>query len=244
LQLYNEKALDMSSGFCNDAMRRGIAMEPGARLQYTFDTGTHVEPAVLIKEWQMASVDGLSEDGTILVEIKCPGISVHEMARLGKVPEYYYPQLQHQLCVCDLDKMHYYSFDGSAGILLEVFRDDAFIKNMVDCEREFYQRLIDKIPPEPEENDCVSMDGNIDWLECSQRFLRCKKAIEELEKEQEFLKNQLIFISRGNTCKGNGISLSKMTVKGSVDYSSIPELSAVNLDKYRKPESVRWRISG
>lgn len=243
-QLYLEKTSDANFSPLNAAMQRGIDLEPRARLEYTLITGIHVEPKVIMKDWQMASVDGLSDDGFHLVEIKCPGVATHEIALNGEIPAYYYPQLQHQMHVCELSNMHYFSFDGKSGALVTVVRDQEFIDKMNIAEREFYECLLKKDPPELCEKDAISMEGNLDWAECANRYIRCQKAIQELEKEQEFLRNQLVFMARGRNCKGYGISLTKMEVKGSVDYTKIPEISSVDLDLYRKPPSTRWRITG
>jgi len=67
--------------------------------------------------------------------------------------------------------------------------------------------------------------------------------IKHLEEIKAYLDEQII-----DACKGESreIGIHKITqyeVKGSVDYSSIPELNGVDLQKYRKASRMQWRIS-
>jgi putative phage-type endonuclease len=86
------------------AARRGRALEHAARVAYERDTGIQMEPLCLVHdglEWMRASLDGLSFDGSIALEIKCPWGSRDQTAlREGRIPTHYYAQVQHQLEVC------------------------------------------------------------------------------------------------------------------------------------------------
>lgn len=145
-QLYDEKMSDEPPSPPNAAMQRGIELEPIARDLYEIKTGWNVQPKVVIKDWAMASLDGIDEYGHI-VEIKCPGEKVHNMALKDKIPDYYYPQLQHQMFVCDAKEMNYFSFDGLDGVIVKVKRDQEFIDCMVEKEMEFFKNLTSKIRP-------------------------------------------------------------------------------------------------
>src|SRR5690606_34059824 len=108
-ELYLEKIDPNFELKSNDRMRRGTDLEPVARQMFILTTGVYVEPRVVLKEWAMASLDGIDETGKIIVEIKCPGIKDHEKALNGHVPDHYFAQLQHQMYVCDVDKSFYFS---------------------------------------------------------------------------------------------------------------------------------------
>jgi hypothetical protein len=68
---------------------------------------------------------------------------------------------------------------------------------------------------------------------------------EELKKwearEKQF-RDQLIKLCDGKSSKGGGVKIMKITTKGSVDYSAIPELEGVDLEKYRKTSKENWRF--
>ncbi len=127
LQLYKEKTSDISNTYTNERMQRGLDLEVEARELFIIQTGIEVQPKVIVKDWLMASLDGMSECGNYVVEIKCPGEKDHALALKGKVPDHYYPQLQHQMYVCDVNEMYYFSYDGLDGVIVNVQRDDNYM---------------------------------------------------------------------------------------------------------------------
>src|SRR3954468_9459359 len=80
LQLYHEKLSSDIQKPANFAMQRGVDLEPIARSLFTIQTGIEVQPKVIIKNWAMASLDGISSCGKHVVEIKCPGQKDHSLA--------------------------------------------------------------------------------------------------------------------------------------------------------------------
>jgi putative phage-type endonuclease len=149
-QLYIEKTTDIPWQKPTKHMQRGNDLEPLARELFSIKTGILVEPVVIISKkhpWMMASLDGLSTDN-IIVEIKCPGNIDHNIALNGKVPKHYYPQIQHQMSVCDAEIAYYFSFDGIDGVDILVKRDDEYIEQMILEEKKFYKSINDRIMPE------------------------------------------------------------------------------------------------
>lgn len=243
LQLYHEKTAKTQDQTRLEHQKRGLDLESSARSLFTIKTGVEVKPRVIVKNWTMASVDGISDCGKYLVEIKCPGKDDQVIALSAKVPDHYYPQLQHQMYVCNLEKMYYFSFDGFEGVLVEVVRDDTYIEKMLEEEWKFYQCLQNKTPPEPTERDYIQRDDDLLWKHYAEEWKSVTSAIKELELKEEDLRKQLIFLSGQSNSKGAGISLCHIIRKGNVDYSKIPELNGLDLDKYRKPESISCRIT-
>lgn len=241
IQLYHEKLSNDPPIPANERMQRGTDLEPIARELFCCRTGQKMIPRVVIKDWAMASLDGINERNEIL-EIKCPGDKDQNLAKLGKVPSYYYPQLQHQMYVCDSEKNFYFSFDGFDGVTVEVKRDDEYIAKMIVEEKKFYDCIMNKTPPEPQEGDYTERDDDL-WRECAKGWLFVSSHLKELEKQEEELRKQLIFLSGESNTKGAGISLCRVQRAGNVDYSKIPELKNVDLDKYRKATINSWRIS-
>lgn len=242
MQLYKEKTSDSAPFPPNDRMLRGIELEPFARDLYSIKKGVPVHPKVMVKDFAMASLDGISECGNFVVEIKCPGEKDHSLALCGKVPDHYYPQLQHQMFICSVDKMDYFSFDGSDGVMVQVNRDDFYIEKMLEEEKKFYKCILENIEPEMDK-DFYLQKEDITWQQCVNTWKGISDTIKTLEEEEQRLRKQLIFLSGGNNCRGSGVTLCKIEKKGHVDYSKIPELKGVDLDKYRKPSNDSWRIS-
>jgi putative phage-type endonuclease len=143
-QLLHEKLGLIPPQEVNSAMLRGQLLEPKARSCAEEMLGTLFIPEVLQgieNPFMLASMDGVCIDNKYILEIKCTSKKNHELAKNGKIPDYYYPQVQHQISVCDVDFCYYFSFDGSSGIVVEVERDDKFINRMIEIEYEFYQEM-------------------------------------------------------------------------------------------------------
>lgn len=242
LQLYKDKLAPVTFENPTPPMLRGINLEPIARDLYNMKTGFNMQPVVIVKDWLMASLDGQDPDTGNILEIKCPGASDHDIALSGKVPDHYYPQLQHQMYLADVQMMDYFSFDGVDGVIVKVKRDDKYIEKMLIEEKNFFDRLQNKIPPEATEKDFIERDDEI-WNKCASKWQQVTQNLKELEKEEEELRKQLIFLSGESNAKGGGISLCLIRRKGFVDYSKIPQLKDLDLEIYRKPTTTSWRIN-
>ena len=103
------------------AMKRGSALEPKARAEYTKIVGEEYEPLCIESSqtpWIAASLDGVDLLRTRGVEIKCPiSENTHDMAMMGTVPPYYFDQMQWQMLSSDnqLTEMDYFSFAPQIG---------------------------------------------------------------------------------------------------------------------------------
>ena len=156
--LYNRKTVNIprDNDKMNDAMKHGVELEPIARKAFMAATGLKVEPKCFISathDFMRASLDGITEDGSIILEIKCPTkLAIHMKVVKGTVPSYYYPQLQHQLAVCNADLVCFWSFTkSSGGFMLEVEPNEKYIKELIKREKLFWDHVKHRIPPD--END-------------------------------------------------------------------------------------------
>ncbi len=244
-ELWMEKMSGNSNTIKTAAMQRGIDLEGECRLNFALEKGISVDPIIVThkdKPWMMASLDGISRDRKTLVEIKCPGEYDHRSALAGKVPEKYFPQLQHQLEICELDEMYYYSFDGENGVMIKVHRDDKFIKGMIEKELAFWECMQNFKAPKFIDRD-VNIRGDDVWIEVARRYAALDARLSVLEKEKDSLRDTLITMTGDRNSEGGGVKVSRVIRKGNVDYSKIPELKGVDLEEYRKEAIETWRIS-
>ena len=100
-------------------------------------------------------------------------------------------------------------------------------------------------------NDCTfekatqNASGHEKWERLSAQYIEAKRIEDEYKKIAASLKSKLIKIAENSHCdkmSGNGVQVYKVTRKGSVDYSIIPELANVNIERYRKQSSESWTI--
>lgn len=244
-QLWEEKVFGKEQ-VLNQSMKRGNDLEPVAKKWFENKIGINVSPESITHpcySWMTATLDGYNKEKRVLVEIKCPNRDDHRLATSGKVPDKYYPQLQHQLEVTDLDNMYYLSFDGEEGVIVEVGRDDNYINNLIEEERKFQYGVIHLEPPALSDLDWIDMENDENWKDLAPRFKEVDYLINELEEERNFLRAQFVLFSEGRNARGHGIKLTKSMTKGNVEYSKIPQLEDVDLEKYRKPSYVKWRTT-
>ena len=163
------------------AARRGRELERRARQVYEREVGIQMEPLCLVHdqlEWMRASLDGLSFDGSTVLEIKCPmNVRDQTAAQQGSVPPQYYAQLQHELEVSGAEEAHYWSFDGSAGSLVRVRPDREYLKRLLDAEGAFWQRVRDNVWPEPAGGE-LDLSADPKWRQVALRYREAKVRLE------------------------------------------------------------------
>ena len=129
----------------NEAMELGHDLEPIARKYYQRKRGLEVNPICLQSvnwPWLLASLDGMTEDGSNAVEIKSGVAAYEETAKEMKVPSYYRAQVQQQLAVTGLKQMDFWAFwPGRSSIGLTVKRNDAYIERIVNETKQFWDEL-------------------------------------------------------------------------------------------------------
>lgn len=144
-ELLTKKANPPRDEFINDAMRRGMDLEPIARKVYNEKYSKNVRPVCLQSntyDWLKASLDGLSNDGSSVVEIKC-GESVYKsVSNYSKVPEYYYGQLQHVLAITGLKCIDFFCYlPDKPSLLLRVDSNPSYISRLIEEESKFWRKI-------------------------------------------------------------------------------------------------------
>lgn len=190
-----------------------------------------------------ASLDGLSHDGRIGVEIKVANAHNHELASQGKIPEGFYPQLQHQLAVLGHEQMFYVSYFVRTRSLhiVNVKRNDPYIDTLLMKIAEFRKAIQD---PSLLQEEGGLPEGIIekDIYEDISRYKTIEEEIRELEKKKENLKEKVLSSLNFNPFSGTLCAVKKKTQAGRIRYSSIAALKEmdVNWDAYRGPPTTSW----
>jgi putative phage-type endonuclease len=219
------------------AARRGRELERSARTAYERKFEIQMEPLCLVHdrlEWMRSSLDGLSFDGSTVLEIKCP-LSVRDInaARQGRVPPHYYGQLQHQLEVSGAQEAHYWSFDGRAGDLIRIRPDREYMKRLVDAEGEFWRLVKENHWPELDAEE-LDLSSDHRWRSVALQYRQIRSSLECATAEERRLRGILDRLATSRRTFGCGVEVLKSFRKGAVDYARIAELRGVDLDKFRK----------
>lgn len=246
-QLYIEKTncLEIPDS-SNSAMQRGIDLEPHCLSIFEAETGYLMNPKVLVHPritFMAASLDGLELDHKCAVEIKCVGKKDHLLAVDGQIPDKYIPQLQHQIEVAGLDKIYYMSYANDNDYkILEVYKDVEYTQKMLQKEAEFWKCVVERTPPEFTKSGFTEIKDE-KWKFLMEKYKKLLSYKLGNDEDIEETKAQLIEMANFSPAQGFGLQLSKVITKGRVDYSNVPELKGVDLEKYRKPDTESWRIN-
>lgn len=237
--------------YVNAAMERGKRLEPIARSYFESKYETGFFPYVVVSEerpWQMASLDGYDEHNHTILEIKCVGESVFRRAQEGEIAQDYIWQCYHQLAVCEQAErvlLAFYFQDGGVVETIEICisRDEEKIAELNEKEYQFYHHnILGFHEPAMTDMDVETKDDEI-WLKAASEWVSVKKCIEEHEKMEQDLREILIRMSSGVSCRGGGVQVTKYIRRGNVDYARIPQLKDINLDAYRKESTEAWRLT-
>jgi putative phage-type endonuclease len=156
--LYEEKVLGTvfsMSPASEAAMARGSALEEEARLAYQELKGCFVFPDVVVHpkyDWMMASLDGISEDNGVLVEIKAPGEKSFRSMQKKGTPIYYKAQMTWQMYVTGVDRCDFFCYykDGEE---IETYYspykfDGSLALKLLHSAKRFRQCMLNKLPPD------------------------------------------------------------------------------------------------
>lgn len=228
------------------AMARGTALEPQARLAYEVLTGNVMQPLVLVEGNYSASLDGLTFDGSLIVEIKCPvkgrDSQLWKAVEKGEVPEHYGWQIEHQLMVSGAALAHLYVFDGTEGLLLEIRPQETRWKAIQEAWDAFMHCIETDTPPALTDRDKV-IRQDAAWQAAAEQYARIKAEADALATRLDKAKEALVKLASHPSESGFGVSVTRFWKIGSVDYKKVPELEGVDIDKYRRAPREECRIS-
>ncbi|NEX60063.1 lambda-exonuclease family protein [Noviherbaspirillum galbum] len=235
----------------NPAMRRGTLLEPVARQKYIEKTGNDIHDVCIESTtypWVGASLDGLSDFGDLVVEIKVPSKADHQLALSGRVPDKYVPQIQWQMLAGDgaVTRAHYVSYyepteeEAAEGIdelaIVEVLPDPAMQEELMKRATVFRQCVFDDVPPAGNEFEAA---GHA-WL------LR-KREFDTQEALLNKAKATLLSLAPPNekSTAGGGVIVSRSVRKGSVAHDKVyAQLVAEGLVTQEKIDELMAKHTG
>jgi len=232
----------------NAAMQRGTDLEPVARLAYETETGNIMQPLVLQDGLYSASLDGMTLEGDLIVEIKCPykgqGSTLWNDVVAGHVPDHYAAQIQHQLMVSGARLAHLYVFDGTQGLLRPIEPIDHAVQRIRDGWDSFQVYLDTDLPPPLTDADTVIRE-DAEWMAAASAFTQAKQAADLADDVVAKARDALVALARHPKEQGAGVSLTRFWKAGAVSYKTVPELKGVNLEAYRGKlrEEVRVTVA-
>lgn len=133
---------------------RGHALEPEARQRFADLTGFRVRPVCMQSAtypFMLASIDGLTHNGDVGVEIKAPAEKMFKsLLDSNQVPAYYYAQIQHQLAVSGAREFYFWAYNPNVKpgyFIKRVDPDYAYIEQLIRLEEQFQWHVDRGISP-------------------------------------------------------------------------------------------------
>lgn len=228
------------------AMQRGLELEPAARAAYERLTGLVMEPLVLVEGDFSASLDGITLEGDLVLEIKCPvkgrASPLWQAVQANELPEYYFWQVPHQLMVAGAALAHVYVFDGTEGVLLEQAPQPERWEAIRHGWDTFMRCIAEDTSPALTGRDTRER-GDEAWTSAAEAYLRAKRQAKVSAAAADEAKSALVALASHPSESGCGVSVTQFWKKGAVDYKRVPQLKGVDLEAYRKESRLEIRVA-
>lgn len=248
--LWAEKTGRIAPAKSSSAMTFGTQMEAYLRESYEASAKISMNPEVVISErypWLMASLDGLSPDGRVILEIKTCNLELFERCLADKdyIVDHHWWQVQAQLaCTPSAERVDYMLFHkGREPIIRQVMRDDAKFLECIEKCYEFWLQVKEDRHPEIGAEDYVFVEKNPDFELAAKEWLSAKASLKGAEEREKIARARLLEEGDGGNMLGYGVKVDRIVKEGSIQYDQIPELRSIDLAAYRKAPSVYFKIT-
>lgn len=228
------------------AMRHGTDTEPVARAAYEAQTGNVMQPLVLEHNGYSASLDGITFDHDLILEIKCPvrgtRSDLWQDLAAGAVPEHYGIQVQHQMMVGDTPRCHLWVFDGQRGLLHEIPRDEA-VMGRIRAGWDAFQVFMDTDTPPPLTDADTVLRSDTFWKDAAATFASAKQAADAADLALTAARDALVKLAIQPREQGAGVTVTRYWKAGNVAYAKIPALQGLDLSVWRGKAREEVRVT-
>lgn len=222
--------------------RRGHEAEADLRELFIKHAQAPIEPACFEKdEIFLASLDGYLK-AIAVFEFKLVGAEALKKAKeSGEIPDHHWVQIQSQLHASDSDKGFW---GGKApkvkgGIVVEIGRDEKFIKLIREMAEEFMESIRANKVPDLSDQDTLFL-SKPEHVALFAALKRAKSEKERIESEFKDLEEKAKALAAHARVRCNGVLITEVLRSGSVDYLKIPEVKALTeeyIESFRKRSS-------
>lgn len=241
----------------NNAMWVGTMLEPAIRQMYADRTGFIVEKPdhsfVSAKyNFMRANLDGIVKNDGRLLEIKTAGNSNNWGAEgTDEIPDYYLTQVQHYMLVKEAELCDVAVLIGGRDFRIYQVKADKELQSMlVDAESDFWQKVVDGIPPEPKTYDDIrqlyksgfkeeSIEASEEIKQAYDGLMSVRNAKEGLEEQEKELLNKIAaFMGDKKTLFAGTHKLASWTKASSRTFVNSKNLKADLPEIYAKYSKV------
>lgn len=228
----------------NFIQEKGHEAEKRARAAYEAQHGfVTMAPTLCVLEslpFIRASLDGW--DGKTVLEIKLASKDDHKGILEGRVPDRYWPQVQHQLMVTGAEEVHYWSwwgenFENMKGEKVVVRPDREYCLRLLREEVRFHEMVLTGRPPAKVKADYRGVNRKTP-NELARKYLALRRQADAALKELLACPE----LAKGDRVRCQGVFIDKAPRVGAVDRDRLYQLADFESEDAPPPEAMEVRI--
>src|SRR5260221_710157 len=186
-----------------------------------------------------ASLDGISDCGSYILEVKSNGEQYHNHLHTKGIPEFHIMQMQHQMLCTDrkAEKAYYVSYNNGDMICLEVLPDLDWYMEYLPKAKDFWRAVVFFEAPVMQQKDYRDMKDSLSWNNYADQYKNVIASIKSLEDKKDYLRKELIKLCDDQNCFGGGVKVLKKLTKGRIDYHEAVQVLNIHediLEPFRK----------
>lgn len=235
----------------NAATEYGTFHEAGALVEFTMETGVHVDQAPFVvhpnNEWLGASPDGyVGQDA--LIEVKCPYSLRDKTNPAFKTAEeqpHYLAQMQVQMACTGRTRCYFWQWSQYGTSLEIVERDDAWLAESIPMLQAFHQRYLSELD-NPEHLRPLRVQLNTAKADhLLRQYDELSEAIELASARKKEVMEQLVDLSGERDAEIFGRKLTRVERPGAISYAkALKDLApGADLTKYAGKPSSFWKLT-
>jgi putative phage-type endonuclease len=225
--LFKEKLSPVDQSL-NDAMRHGRDTEEEARNFFNETFQEDFSPAVFIcDEWEgaIASLDGISSNGKVIEELKCP------TSEKSGVPIYYEVQCQWNL-MCSKAEVCYFRY---------YWKDKTYKNYIIKANREMQEMMLKKAKTFSQELKEYCLTDN-SLLRKADMYIELDQQIKALELEKKHYRTFLIKACKGKYAKIGDLFIDEREIATNrIDLKQLYEDYMIDKEKLKEYELSKRR---
>lgn len=182
-----------------------------------------------------ASLDGLSQDGTIIFEHKLWNLKLNEAIDEGELPNHIVWQLEHNMLVTGAKQAIFVTSDGTSNkMALLIYEASLFTQAALVAG--WYQLGVDLQEHQPIE--IIDGKASEEWTVIENDLNEIDAQLSDLTEKKKQLRERAEEFCAGRKVEGSGWTGSPQKMKGSVNWAKAikGEAPQINLEDYRSPD--------
>lgn len=231
----------------NPAMLHGTRTEPLARAAHEERTGLVLQPLVLVDGEYLATLDGMTLDEKLVLEIKCPAkgksSTLWQAVSAGNTPAHIRWQLQLQLMVSGAEQAHLFVYvDGEADLLEHASSAEDFAI-LRSCWDRFIGEYVKTWQPPPLTDGDTVVRTDEAWIAAAWQYIAMSKQADEAGDWLVEAKKRLLGLAKHTSEQSAGVAVKTFRKTGTVDYRRLVESLRIDPEPFRGPARQETRIS-